>query len=107
MISAEFDELDHLEQRFSDIESKLDEYEEHGIPCEDLFSTSFMNQCSSFSSLEEFFASGGFEVKCTSDIESIPENELDRHVASCTTFNSWEEMFDEARSQFMVNVLGI
>lgn len=107
MISAEFDGFDQLEQEITDIDSKLDEYEKHGIPYEELFPTSFMKQCSSFSSFEEFFASGGFSDKCISDIDSIPDNELDRLVTSSTIFHSWEEMSDEAYSRLMVSILGL
>ena len=40
------------------------------------------------------------------DFESIPENELDSHIASTTKFKSWENMLSEATSQYAIKKLG-
>lgn len=69
------------------------------ISLEELFPTSFMQKYTSFQSLEELFSSGNFKIESEEDLESISP-ELDKYIASNTSFNSWEDMLDEANSQF-------
>lgn len=73
----------------------------------DLFTTSFMQKYSSFSSMDELLNAGGFNVESTSDFEAIPSDKFDKHIASTTKFKTWEDMLNEATSQYVTKKLGL
>ena len=66
-----------------------------------------MRKYTSFSTLDELFAAGGFKVESQEDFEAIPEDEFDKHIASSTKFKNWEDMLGEATSQYAVQKLGL
>ena len=73
----------------------------------ELFTTSFMRKYTSFSTLDELFAAGGFNVESQEDFEAIPDDEFDKHIASSTKFKNWEDMLGEATSQYVTKKLGL
>ncbi|GIP30218.1 hypothetical protein J23TS9_53480 [Paenibacillus sp. J23TS9] len=63
-----------------------------------LFNESFMRQHSSSKSFEEFLEKGNFQVSTREDIDNLPEELFDRHVARETDFPNWASMLDTATS---------
>ncbi|MEC0238307.1 hypothetical protein P4H66_00285 [Paenibacillus dokdonensis] len=63
-----------------------------------LFNKSFMSQHSSCKSFEEFLEKGNFQVSTREDIDNLPEELFDRHVARETDFPNWVSMLDAATS---------
>lgn len=63
-----------------------------------LFNESFMRQHSSCKSFEEFLEKGNFQVSTREDIDNLPEELFDRHVARETDFPNWASMLDAATS---------
>ena len=37
----------------------------------------------------------------------VSDEEFDKHIASCTDFSSWEEMLEEAGSEYALRQLGL
>lgn len=66
------------------------------LSLEELFNEQFMSKHSSFTSFEAFVEKGNFQVKTHEDIQNIPDELLDRHVARETNFADWKSMLDEA-----------
>lgn len=77
--------------------------EDHGIDSsgdqiriDDLFSSQFMQHNTAFESIESFFTNSPWDPDCEQDVASIPEATLDAYVARHSTFDSWQEMVQQA-----------
>lgn len=71
------------------------------VPFDELFSESFMQEYTSFSSMDELLKAGGFSCESEKDFDSIPEDALDQYISSITSFDKWEDMVSEAASQYI------
>jgi len=100
--------LDEFEAKLEHIKDRLDEVSgENSVSFEDLFSSSFMEENTSFTSFEELLTSGGYVVESQEDFEAIPEEQFDEHISAHTNFTSWEEMLSEASSEYISNKLDL
>ena len=70
----------------------------------ELFTESFMQKYTTFSSLADLVSSGGFEG---SVLDSLPNADFDKHIASHSQFSSWNAMYDKARNEYLSKRLGI
>jgi hypothetical protein len=66
------------------------------ISLDELFNESFMSKHSSFKSFGEFLEKGNFQVRVQEDIDNIPDELFDRHIARETDFANWKSMLDAA-----------
>ncbi len=67
----------------------------------DIFDYSFMSTYTKFSSINDFFTNGGFDVNSKEDFENINESDLDKYVSANSTFNSWHEMQKTASVEYV------
>jgi hypothetical protein len=70
------------------------------ISLDKLFNESFMSKHSSFKSFGEFLEKGNFQVETKEDINNIPDELFDRHVARDTDFADWKSMLDTATMEY-------
>ncbi|MBN3525116.1 hypothetical protein [Paenibacillus apiarius] len=70
------------------------------VSLDELFNESFMVKHSSFKSFGEFVEKGNFQVKTQEDINNIPDELFDRHVARETGFADWKSMLDTATMEY-------
>lgn len=68
-----------------------------------LFNESFMSKHSSFKSFGAFVEKGNFQVEELEDIDNIPDELFDRHVARETDFADWKSMLDCANREHNSN----
>ncbi len=96
--------FDKLEKQLKQMKKNAEELSRtENIPFSELFTTSFMRKYTSFSSIDELLSAGGFNSE---DLENNPTNEFDKHIEATTKFKNWENMLDEATSQYIENKLG-
>jgi hypothetical protein len=69
------------------------------VSLDELFNESFMSKHSSFKSFAEFLVKGNFQVKTQEDIDNIPDELFDRHVARETDFADWKSMLERATKE--------
>ncbi|WP_238188481.1 hypothetical protein [Paenibacillus sp. L3-i20] len=67
---------------------------------ERLFNESFMNKHSYSKSFQEFLEKGNFQAWTQEDVNLIPEELWNRHVARETKFADWKTMLETANSEF-------
>lgn len=67
----------------------------------ELFSPSFMRRYTSYSSIDELFKDGGFDVNSMDDFLAISERELDNHIREKTSFSSWSKLKKKAGQLWM------
>lgn len=66
-----------------------------------LFNESFMSKNSKCKSMQEFLEKGNFQAYTKEDMDLIPEELLNRHVARETQFADWPSMLDAANSELV------
>lgn len=100
--------FDKLEKQLKQMEKGAEELSKtKQVSFGELFTTSFMRKYTSFSTIDELFATGGFKVDSQEDFEAIPDDKLDKYIASSTKFKNWEDMLSEATSQYVAKKLGL
>lgn len=107
MAGFKIDGLDELQRELRRMQQnarKLDG--KHEVSFDKLFTRSFMRKHTNYASLDALLEAGGFQAKTKKEFESIPEKELDSHIAKCTKFRSWEEMLGEATEAYVLSQLG-
>ncbi|MBP1153927.1 MULTISPECIES: hypothetical protein [unclassified Paenibacillus] len=70
------------------------------ISLDKLFNESFMSKHSSFKSFGEFLEKGNFQADTHEEINNIPDELFDRHVARETDFTDWKSMLDTATKEY-------
>lgn len=93
-------ELKGMQKAAKDLEK-----EKH-VSLDALFTKEFMTKNTPFKSFDAFLESGNFIVNSTEDFEAIPNEDMDKHVANTTRFNSWDDMLGEAGSEYAAKKLG-
>lgn len=100
--------LDELEKDLKQMEKRTKELSKTTeIQFSELFTDSFMNKHTSYSSIDELLNAGGFDAKTSEDFDKIPTEKLDQFVSKVTSFSTWEEMLDEAISEYVLTKLGL
>ncbi len=99
--------LDKLEKELKQLQRNAEKLNQtKQVSFEELFTKSFMQKYTSFSSIDELLSAGGFSVETNEDFEAIPDKEFDEHIAASTKFDNWEDMLNEATSQYVSRQLG-
>ena len=107
-MSIEATGFDDLSNYFSNLEENAKELDgTRSVPLDDLLDSKFLRKHSSFSSFDELLKAGNFKADTQEEFESIPDEEFDKHIASCTDFSFWEEMLEEAGSEYALRQLGL
>lgn len=70
----------------------------------ELFTNSFMSKYTDFTNIDDFVTNSGFDF---SDLESIPDSDLDNFVSNNTSFSNWKEMLTKASEIWTVKKLGL
>lgn len=100
--------LDKLEKQLKQMEKGAKELSRtKHVSFGELFTTSFMKKYTSFSTLDDFLKAGGFDIESQEDFEAIPDTEFDRYIEATTKFKNWEDMLNEATTQYAVKKLGL
>lgn len=106
MATFKFEGFDKMIFRLEKIGKDAEELNGKKIKMNELFTSEFMNQNTSFSSLDEMFEAGNFNVESWDDLKNIPDAEMDKYISQNSVFQSWEEMQKAAVSQYVANKLG-
>lgn len=107
-MSVKITGFDNFEKELKRLQKAAEKLEgKHSVSFAELFTTEFMQKYTPYESLEELFVTGGFEVNSKEDLEAIPDEEMDTHVAQTTKFDSWEDMQSAAVKNYTVKKLGL
>jgi len=108
MSSVKIKGFDKLEKQLKQMEKGAKElsHTKH-VSFGELFTTSFMQKNTSFPSMDELLKAGGYNIESQEDFEAIPDIEFDKLIAANTKFKNWEEMLNEATTQYVAKKLGL
>ena len=62
----------------------------------DLFTPTFMNRYTKFSSIEEFFKTGGYTVTSMEHLIAILGDDFDSYINQHTDYSCWEDLLGMA-----------
>jgi len=79
---------------------KKNQHDPNHISLHDLFNESFMGKYTKSNSFGDFLEKGNFQVETEADINNIPDELFDRHVARETEFANWKTMLDKANMEY-------
>lgn len=100
--------FDDLTKNLNQMQDKLKQLEgTNRVPFGEIFNASFMSRYTRFSSIDEMFEAGGFQVDSEEDFQKIQEAELDAFVKSSTRFSAWKEMQEKASQEWVSMKLGL
>lgn len=106
-MSVKVSGFDKLEKELKRMERNAKELSKTTeVPFDELFTDSFMHKHTPYSSIDEFLTAGGFNAQTSEEFEKIPDEELNQFVSKVTSFSTWEEMLDEATSEYVLSKLG-
>jgi hypothetical protein len=90
-----------MEELMNDLQGQKTYQEDpNHISLDALFNKAFMSKHSSYKSFDEFLIKGNFQVKTEEDINNIPDELFDRHVARETEFADWKSMLETANKEY-------
>lgn len=79
---------------------KANQNDPNHVSLDELFNESFMSKHSNFKSFSSFVEKGNFQVETQADVDNIPDELFDRHVARETDFADWKSMLDTATKEY-------
>lgn len=96
--------FDALSKELSNMAKKAKELEgSREVKLIELFNNAFMSLNTQFNSFDDFAEASKFDW---SNIEGIPEDELDIFISQNTNFSSWNEIYEEAVANYYAKQLG-
>jgi hypothetical protein len=99
--------LDELQKKLNDLQRKAEALDgEHQASFSELFNASFMRRHTNFESIEALIEASGFKFETMDDFKAIPDQEWDEHIAKNTQFSNWQEMMNEASTEWAGKQLG-
>lgn len=98
-----FDDLDSTLEEMREAAEELRKRGELANP----YTDQFMREFTDFDSFEEFIQSSNLDIDSAEELESVPDKELDPHVAEHTDFNSCEEMEEIAVKARVLEYIGV
>ena len=107
MAKIKFDGLDDLQRDLRRLQQNAQKLSgKKQVSFSELFTRAFMQKYTRYSSLDALLEAGGFQARTNDEFDAIPQKELDAHIAKTTKFKNWEEMLNEATSQYITRQLG-
>jgi hypothetical protein len=94
--------IDNLEKQIDKLvrnAASLDEND--SVPFDSLFTPSFMIEHTQFDSFDGFLDNGGFDVNSEADFEAIPDDVFDEYVRENSSFDSWQDMLNQAGVEYL------
>ncbi|WP_341281188.1 hypothetical protein [Paenibacillus sp. FSL H8-0537] len=79
---------------------KTNQEDPNEVSLQELFNDAFMSKHSSSSSFGQFLEKGNFQAETHEEIDNIPDELFDRHVARETEFADWKSMLDTATKTY-------
>ena len=93
--------LDEVKRNLEEKKCKIEELNgKHDVPSRDLFSPEFMEEYTSFNSINEMYHADGFKIESKEDMEKIPNEIWNEFISKHTQFADWDEMQKQAWKKY-------
>jgi len=106
-LPIELSGFDELQKQLKDLSKKAEQLDgENQVPVSELFGAEFMRKYTHHASFEELIETGGFVVNSPEDFLAIPDADWDAHILAATEFANWQEMLNQAGTDWAAKQLG-
>ena len=82
-------------------DTQQDELSVSDIPFSELLNDLFVQRCSKFYSFDDLVFSYNFKIKSKDAFLALPKADLDKYIFYFTSYNTWEEMFNDAVKAYL------
>lgn len=97
MTDFKMSRMEYILLRMPDVLKRFEEVcDMRNVPAAKLFTDSFMEEHSSFTSFQVFLGVCGIEAELMDDLLRLPGEQLDAYASEHTDFSTWMQMLDEA-----------
>lgn len=97
--------MSDFKKQMDNIINKIEDEVSGYVSFERLFDLGFMDKNSKFGTLDRFFKFHGFKVNDNKDLEALDVEKLNNAVAESTCFYSWNEMYQQAGTEYALQKL--
>ncbi|UNK17709.1 hypothetical protein MNQ98_25180 [Paenibacillus sp. N3/727] len=107
-MNIEFGELDQLEKKLKDIQENAEKLSnmEREVHTDDLFTESFVQMYSNFSSFDELLKAAGYEGQSQEEFEAFVQNDFNTFLEENSKLSGWKEFQDKAVAAYVAKQLG-
>lgn len=78
-----------------------------GVHLGDLLTPDFISRHSRFAAEDEMFTASGFRIQSAQDFADIPDDLWDQFIGQNTVFESWSEMLQSAKLEWLLKNPGM
>ena len=71
------------------------------VPIDKILTKHFISHNTKFKSFEHMMKIGNFDISSTEAFEKIPDDELNKFISKNTKYKTWNEMINEASSEYI------
>lgn len=93
--------MSDFKKQIDKIADKIEDEVSGYVSFEELFNLGFMDKNSKFGTLDGFLKYYGFTVNSIEDFEALDEEKLNNAVIESTCFESWNEMYKQAGTDYV------
>ncbi len=106
-MSFEIKGLKDAQERLNKLSEGVERLDGQTVPLAEVLTDSFIQENSSFDSLDSLIEASGFTVESQTDFEAIPDDEWNNFISKNTSFDSWQDMINNAGAIYARNKLGL
>lgn len=98
-------DLDDLSKNLDEMAKRAQNFEgEHEISFAEALTDDFMQKHTTFQNADSFFDAIG--IKTTEDFDAFPDDKLNAFVSLHSRFSTFQQMLDEATSEYITRQIG-
>ena len=106
-MSFEIKGLKEAQEKLKKLSEDAEQLDGQSVALSEVMTDIFIQNNSSFSSLDDLIKASGFTVESQADFEAIPDDEWDDFISKNTNFDSWQEMINSAGAIYARSKLGL
>lgn len=106
-MSFEIKGLKEAQEKLKKLSEDAEQLDGQSVALSDVLTDAFIQNSSSFDSLDDLIKASGFTVESQADFEAIPDDEWDDFISKNTNFDSWQEMINSAGAIYARSKLGL
>ena len=99
--------LEEAEKKLKKLSEDAEKLDGQSVPLSEVLTDDFIQENSTFDSLDNLIKASGFTVESQEDFEAIPDDRWDDFISKNTNFDSWQEMINSAGAIYAKNKLGL
>lgn len=106
-MSFEIKGLNEAQEKLKNLSENAKQLDGQSVALSEVLTDAFIQDNSSFDSLDDLIKASGFTVESQADFEALPDEEWDGFISKNTNFDSWQKMINSAGAIYARSKLGL